>query len=65
MPRKIEVFVSNSTAISGHFQTVEFISPGHPCTAKPIVTPVCERVLPENHIQAIKIAEKNRKRKWT
>jgi len=49
--------------ITGHFQTVEFSTPGHPCTAKPITPPLYESVLPETHIHAIKIAEKIAKEK--
>ncbi len=63
MSRTIHVFVSNSVVISGHFQTVEFSTPGHACTAKPITAPVYESVLPETHIHAIKIAEKIAKEK--
>jgi len=58
MSRKIEVFVSNCKVISGHLQTVEFVSPGHPCTARPIVAPTFEQVLQETHLQALRTAEK-------
>jgi len=58
MARAIQVFVSNAEMITGHCQAVEFSTPGHPCTAKPVIAPVLESVLPESHKQAIKIAEK-------
>ena len=63
MSQTIHVFVSNSIVISGHFQTVEFSTPGHSCTAKPITAPVFESVLPETHKHTIKIAEKIAKEK--
>jgi hypothetical protein len=58
MVETIQVFVKNKKVIAGTFKTVEFTSPGHECTAKPIVAPIFEPVLPETHEQAIKIAEK-------
>jgi hypothetical protein len=58
MARTIQVFVKNKEVISGHFETVEFSSPGHPCTAKPITAPILESVLPETHKEVIEIAEK-------
>jgi deoxycytidylate deaminase len=58
MVETIQVFVRNKKAIVGTFKTVEFSTPGHECTAKPITAPILESVLPETHEQAIKIAEK-------
>ncbi len=58
MAKTIQVFVRNNEVITGHFTTVEFSTPGHACTAKPITAPVLEPFLPETHKQAIEIAEK-------
>jgi deoxycytidylate deaminase len=63
MVETIQVFVRNKQLIVGHFQTVEFTSPGHECTAKPVTAPILEQVFPETHEQAIKIAEKVAKEK--
>ena len=63
MIETIQVFVKNSEVISGHFQTIEFSTPGHECTAKPTTAPIFERILPETHEQAIKTAEKVAKEK--
>lgn len=61
--RVIEVFVRNTEVPVGTFQTYEFSTPGHPCTRKPITALISESVLPENHKQAIKIAERAAKGK--
>jgi len=58
LSRTIDIFVSNREVITGHFKTVEFSTPGHPCTAKPIIAPISESVLPESHRQVIRIAKK-------
>jgi hypothetical protein len=58
LSRTIEVFVSNQEVITGHFKTVEFSTPGHPCTAKPIIAPILESVLPKNHLQIIEMIKK-------
>ena len=63
MSKIIEVFVSNREVITGHFKTVEFTTPGHPCTAKPVIAPIVESVLPESHMQAIEIAKEIAKEK--
>lgn len=63
MVETIQVFVKNKEVISGHFQTVEFSTPGHECTAKPATALILEKVLPETHEQAIKTAEKVAKEK--
>ena len=63
MADTIQVFVKNNEVITGQFKTVEFSTPGHECTAKPITAPIFESILPENHKQAIKIAEKVAKEK--
>lgn len=61
--RVIEVFVRNTEVPVGTFQTFEFSTPGHECTRKPIIAPVLESVLPENHRQAVEIAERLAKEK--